>query len=366
MRNIASLLLLFILSGNTHAAPGHMLFPEPRSLFVLADASAVLPTWSMLESGVDSSIRGISAIDAQTCWFGTKTGVARTVNGGKTWEFSKIGDDTLDFRDLHAFDAQRCIAMSAGSGEASRIYRTADGGKSWQLVHQNTEAKGFYNGIAFRDERHGILAGDPIGGRLFLLATDDAGVSWRRIAEADAPAMAADEHAFAASGTHLAVNREGHIWVCSGGKVARVFHSADWGKTWESIATPIIAGEPSTGIFSIAFQAQYGIAVGGDYEKESAGNNNAMRSGDGGKTWQLITKKDSDAPFAFRSCVGFVDAKTLVAVGPSGTDISRDGGATWKALPGKTGFHTLSVAGKTIWAAGADGRIGKMRIAAEE
>jgi hypothetical protein len=55
-------------------------------------------------------------------------------------------------------------------------------------------------------------------------------------------------------------------------------------------------------------------------------------------------------------------AQTLVAIGPSGSDISRDGGTTWQALPGKAGFHTLSIAGSVIWAAGADGRIARLQI----
>ena len=320
------------------------------------------PEWELVDPGVATSIRGISAVDAQTCWVGTKAGVARTTDGGKTWTFSKIGGDELDFRDLHAFDAQRCVAMSAGSGAASRLYLTADGGKTWKLTYQNLADKAFFNGIAFRDERHGVLAGDPLDGRLFLLATRDGGASWQRIAKDTAPEMGEGEHAFAASGTHLAVNQDGHIWVSSGGKVARVFRSKDWGETWETITTPMIAGRASTGIFSIDIAGKQGVAVGGDYEREGAGMDNAMRSSDGGRTWKLIGGEEGSAPFHFRSCVGFVDRMTLVAVGPSGTDISRDGGETWSALSTRVGFHTLSIAAETVWAAGSDGRVGHLRL----
>ena len=320
------------------------------------------PTWTIENSGVTTSIRGIGAVDAQVCWFGTKSGVARTIDGGKSWQFTKISDDDLDFRDIQAFSIQRCVAMSAGTGRASRVYFTEDGGKTWDLAHRNVEPQGFFNGIAFRDEKHGILAGDPVGGRLFLLATEDGGASWRRIAKETAPQMGEDEHAFAASGTHLTVNKDGHIWVASGGKVARIFHSKDWGETWETIDTPMIAGQSSTGIFSITFQGEKGAAVGGDYKQESEGKDNAMRSSDGGKSWRLVPKKNGAAPFPFRSCIGYIDVKTLVAVGPSGTDISRDGGTTWQALPGEGGFHTLSIADRIVWAAGADGRVGHLRL----
>lgn len=337
----------------------------PLLLLSLTIATAE-PTWSILDSGVTTSIRGISAVDSQVCWFGTKAGVARTTDGGQSWQFTRIGGDDLDFRDLQAFDAQRCVAMSAGTGQASRLYLTRNGGKTWNLVHQNVEPQGFFNGLAFRDKKHGLLAGDPVGGRLFLLATKDGGASWQRIAQESAPRMDEDEHAFAASGTHLTVRKDGHLWVTSGGKVARVFHSKNWGETWETIATPMIAGEPSTGIFSIAFRGRNGIAVGGDYTKESEGSKNVMSSKDHGRSWQLVTGPNGGAPFPFRSAIGFLDANTLVAVGPSGTNLSRDGGATWKSLPGEAGFHTLSIAGRTVWAAGAKGRVGRLQLSAQE
>ena len=330
--------------------------------FLLIASLTVPPSWTVVDPGFETSIRGISAVDAQVCWIGTKSGVARTKDAGKSWSFTKIGGDELDFRDLHAFDAQSCVAMSAGSGEASRIYRSSDGGETWKLVYQNTEASGFFNGIAFVDDRRGILAGDPVGGRLFLLATSDGGESWQRIAEGAAPRMVDGEHAFAASGTHLCVDREGHVWVTSGGERASVFRSEDLGQSWTSHRTPMIAGQSSTGIFSIAFSGQYGVAVGGDYEKESEGKDNAMRSRDGGASWQLIQRDDGGAPFDFRSCIGFVSERVLICVGPSGTDISRDAGASWQNLPGEPGFHALSIARKTVWAAGADGRVAYLKF----
>ncbi len=331
-------------------------------IVLLLSALVAPPSWTLVNSGIDSSIRGISAVDARVCWIGTKSGVAVTTDGGESWRFTKIGGDELDFRDLHAFDAQHCVAMSAGEGESSRIYRSVDGGSTWKLVFQNNEAKGFFNGIAFKDDQHGLLAGDPIGGRLFLLATSDGGESWRRIAEGTAPEMVEGEHAFAASGTHLSVSKDGHAWVTSGGARASVFRSEDFGASWTSHRTPMIAGESSTGIFSIAFRGQHGVAVGGDYEKEAEGRDNAMCSRDGGASWQLITQAGGDAPFDFRSCVGFVSASVLVSVVPSGTDLSRDGGASWQTLAGEPGFHTLSIAGRTVWAAGSDGRVAYLKL----
>ena len=125
----------------------------------------------------------------------------------------------------------------------------------------------------------------------------------------------------------------------------------------------MIAGEDSTGIFSLAFKdALHGFAVGGDYTKEEEGERNAFTTSDGGKSWTMPTKKHSSSVFSFRSCVRYVpDSKQVIVVGPDGCDVSQDEGKTWKPF-GDQGFHTFSVGkGKTIWAAGSEGRISRLR-----
>ena len=211
----------------------------------IGSAALAALTWDVQDSGVTTSIRGMDAVDANVCWFGTKGGVARTVDGGKSWQLFSIGDDAdggmLDFRDVKALDTQRCVAMSAGAGGLSRVYHTVDGGVSWRLAYKNSHPGGFFNGMAFRDDDHGVLAGDPIDGRLFLLKTDDGGKNWRRAAPDTAPEMHDGEHGFAASGTHLAVTGGGRILVSTGGIRARVLLSGDWGASWQSIDTPMIS-----------------------------------------------------------------------------------------------------------------------------
>lgn len=320
--------------------------------------------WEAQESGVKTSIRGLCAVDEQVCWFGTGEGVVgRTTDGGATWErFEVEGAEKLEFRDVEALDARRCLAMSVGEGESSRVYQTLDGGVSWKMVHQNKELKGFYNGMDFWDEKIGVLAGDPVGGKLVILRTLDGGATWKRANKS--PEMKEGEHAFAASGTHVTVAKGGHVWVASGGKVARIFYSADYGETWSAQATPMIAGQSSTGIFSIAFQDdQNGWAVGGDYEKEAEGARNAMATLDGGKTWTLLKKDNESSVFPFRSCVRFdPESKIVVVTGPAGSNWSRDGGKTWTSFGGR-GYHTLSIGGslQAVWAAGSEGRIGRLK-----
>lgn len=328
------------------------------------DANSAGLSWQKQSSGLTSSLRGICAVSDNIAWVsGTKGSYARTLDGGKTWIADSIASATnLDFRDVQAFDANRAILMSAGSGELSRIYKTEDGGNpaaaGWQLQHLNKTAEGFFNGMAFWDENNGILVGDPVNGQLFVMLTADGGNAWQPLPAASAPAVVQGEYGFAASGTNLAVHGKNHVWIATGGAIARVFHSNDRGKTWNVAVTPIVSGNASSGIFSIAFRDEnHGVIVGGNYQEPNAAQANAALTTDGGKTWELIKNLTS---MEYRSCVAYLTPSLLVAVGPSGSDYSNDGGLTWARFSTE-GFHTMSFASSTNvgWAAGAEGRVAK-------
>lgn len=322
--------------------------------------------WQEQKSGLTSSFRGLSAVDEKIAWVsGTKGSYARTIDGGQTWLADSVaGAANLDFRDVQAFEANLAYLMSAGPGEFSRIYKTTDGGKSWQMQHTNKIPEGFFDGMAFWDADNGVLIGDPINGRLFIMLTSDGGKTWQSLPPESSPAVVEGEYGFAASGTGIAVHGKNQIWIATGGAVARVFYSSDRGKTWNVSNTPIVSGNQSSGIFSIAFRdSLHGAVVGGNYQQPNEAKGNAAITSDGGKTWELIK---NPATVDHRSCVAHVpnlSVPMLIAVGPSGSDYSVDDGRTWARFSNE-GYHTLSFAGSTHvgWAAGADGRIAKWLI----
>ena len=61
-------------------------------------------------------------------------------------------------------------------------------------------------------------------------------------------------------------------------------------------------------------------------------------------------------PFGYRpGAVWWGDS--VIVVGPTGSDLSRDGGRTWRSLD--TGsFETVDCASAVCWAAGEHGRVG--------
>jgi photosystem II stability/assembly factor-like uncharacterized protein len=326
------------------------------SLIVLHGPIAVAQ-WQTQTVDTKSDLRGLSVVSANCAWVsGTKGTYARTTDGGKTWSVATVpGAEKLDFRDVEAFGGSTAYLLSAGPGDASRIYKTVDGGKSWALQFQSADPAGFFDAIAFWDEKNGIALGDPVKGRFQLIATADGGAHWAPLAAKSLPTALPGEGAFAASGTCLVTHGEKDVWFATGGaKSARIFHSRDRGENWEVSEVPITAGAESAGIFSIAFRdQQHGIVVGGDYRKPNDFGATVATTSDGGKTWALVNKA-----LPYRSCVAWAKDR-WVAVGTSGSDFSLNNGATWKLLDHEN-YNSVGFApGGDGWAVGPKGRIAR-------
>ena len=319
------------------------------------------PRWTVQTSGVTGRLRGVSAVSERVAWAsGANSTVLRTSNGGVTWQKLNVTPDALDFRDVDAINANTAYALSIGNGPASRIYKTTDAGKTWTMQFKSDDEKVFLDAMSFWDADNGIVFGDSVDGKLYILTTNNGGQTWSRVPTANLPPALEGEGAFAASGTNIALFGKSHAWIGTGaGAKARVLRTSDRGQTWQVSDTPLAAG-PSSGIFSIAFRdAQHGIVVGGDYRKEQEAVDNLAVTNDGGVTWKLVKGLSG-----FRSVVGYAPrTKTLVALGPSGGDYSTDDGQTWTKIDGP-GFDTLSfVPRKAIgWGAGANGSIAHLSL----
>jgi photosystem II stability/assembly factor-like uncharacterized protein len=299
--------------------------------------------WTSLSTRVGARLRGVSAVSDRVAWAsGTNGTVIRTTDGGTTWQRHAVpGADQLDFRDIDAVDDTTAYVLSIGSGELSRIYKTSDAGLTWTEQFVNRDPKAFFDAMAFWDAKRGVAVSDSVDGHFVMLTTSDGGRSWVRVPPAALPPALPNEGFFAASGTNVTVAAPNHVWVGTGAaSEARVLRSSDGGRTWASSRTPLDAG-PSAGIFSLAFSdVKHGIVVGGDYKAESAVNNNAALTADGGATWTPMKGLSG-----FRSVAAYLpgNGATIVAAGPAGTDVSTDRGKTWTPIPGP-GFHAFSFA----------------------
>ncbi len=320
--------------------------------------------WALKETGKTARFRGLAAVSRSTAWAaGSQGTVLRTLDGGRSWQdVSPPGAvaEGLELRDIEAFDARRAVALSIGEGEASRVLRTEDGGATWTETFRNPDPRAFYDCLTFFDARHGLAMSDPVDGRFRILSTDDGGRNWRVLPTAGMPEALPGEAGFAASGQCLVSAGPRDVWLATGGGAsARVLHSADRGLTWRVAESTVPAGDPARGVFALAFRDRArGLAVGGDYRTGQASPQAAAVSSDGGRTW----RRAAAPPPAYRSGAAWFPYSrgTALAVGPTGTDVTTDGGGSWRPLePGS--FDTVDCAPDTgCWAAGEKGRVARL------
>jgi photosystem II stability/assembly factor-like uncharacterized protein len=306
-----------------------------------------------VETHTDASFRGLSIVDDHIAWVsGSKGCVGVSVNGGKDWTFKKVtGFEKADFRTVYAFDAQTAVIANAGSPAC--ILRTTDAGASWSIVYRNDDTAAFFDGIGFWNDKDGIIYGDPINGKMLLLRASDGGRTWNEPARR--PALAGGEASFAASGTAIRCMGSSKVVIATGGAVSRLWMSGNKGDTWDVMPTPILQGEKTTGIFSVAFaDGKHGIIVGGDYKTETLQVNHVFITKDGGSVWTPPLTPTG----GYRECVEYIGKNTAVATGPTGTDITTDGGRNWRQLSAG-GFHVVrkSRKGNLVLMAGAQGKI---------
>jgi photosystem II stability/assembly factor-like uncharacterized protein len=329
--------------------------------------------WELTPTGSTAQFRGLAAVSKDVAWVGGSGGtVLRTVDGGKNWQnVSPPGAESVQFRDVEAFDAQRAVVLSIGNGEDSRIYRTVDGGKTWAETFRNTDPNAFYDCLAFNndvhsnDNKHGLALSDPVDGKFRIAATADGGKSWQVQPTAGMPDALPGEFAFAASGTCLVAGPGRTAWFATGGgDRPRVFRTVDGGTHWTVADSPMASGE-AAGIFSLAFRGPlFGVAVGGDFLKPTEAVKAASVTYDGGRSWELVPA--DKAPHGYRSGSAFVpwSPATVIAVGPSGSDVSSDGGRSWKQFYDGS-FDSVECAGHGIqagcWASGAKGAVARLK-----
>lgn len=322
-------------------------------------------------TGVNASLRGLAMRGSKEAWAtGSGGTVVRTLNGGKSWQEVPIPHDPvkdaegklvpLDFRDVELLPDGSVLLMSIGNGSASKLFHSRNDRGDWQVVLENQDEKGFFDGIAFAaDGKRGLLFGDPLNGRLDMYLTSDAGRTWQRVPEGNRPRLKEGEYGFAASGTG-AVIFEQNIYIATGGSVARLHVSRDGGKTWAARKVPFRSGNASSGIFSIAFaDKNHGVAVGGDYLEPSESAQNVAVTFNGGESWLDM----SNCAMPHKACVCFLGKTSLLTCGRTGIAVSVNGGRSWQPLSAESYYACVfDSASGTGFLAGKDGRVAQYRL----
>lgn len=304
-----------------------------------------------------NTIRDIYAKDADNIWFSAGNGRVGVLQAGIPKLASvRYNETTLKFKSLSVQDEVAYFLHPTHPALVYKLDYDNEEAKSIESVYVDEDASVFFNMLAFWDAEKGILVGEREGSEcLEIILTMDGGNTWKKVDCSDLPSLVEGEVLFASSNSNVSVAGS-NIWIATGGKKARVFHSPDYGKTWEVYNTPFIQGNGGMGIFSIDFlDEKHGVAIGGKWSDKKFNAGNKAYTKDGGKTWKLFA---NDAYPALQKQVSFVpnSSKTsIVAVGDDGISYTSDA-KEWIKLSDKRLEHIYFVS-KTVAYASENGTL---------
>jgi photosystem II stability/assembly factor-like uncharacterized protein len=305
-----------------------------------------------LDSPTEASLRGITVLDSNCIWLSGASGsILRTLDGGENWQLLAPPDqDSLDFRDVHAFSKSSALIVSAGF--PARVYLTENAGETWQLVYENLDSNAFMNSVHFKDSANGLIVGDVLNGYHLLLETNNGGRRWQRIDSSKLAKPLDVEHAFAASGSCITVNSDAQYVVAFGGEKNRVLIQE--GDKWTVTELPFSDSAASSGLYSIASGGGILMTAGGDYSREDL-QWPAIYSNNDGVNWESTGNQYN----GYRSVVAYSPSmKKWLAAGTNGIDLLNSDKEEWAKVSDRP-INTLQfdTFANQAWAAGPNGNI---------
>jgi photosystem II stability/assembly factor-like uncharacterized protein len=310
------------------------------------------------------SIRAMSVPSEKVIWASASKGmVAKSTNEGASFEWMQVkGYEKRDFRAMHAWNDQEAIIVAVAS--PAIILKTIDGGTSWNKVYENADTSMFLDAIHFSDQNNGTVIGDPIGGHLFMLSTNNKGATWSEFPKSYFKSTLNNGEALFASSNSNLIHIGKALLFVTGGLKSRIWING------MAEAMPIMQGTNSTGANSIAISPNGSrvVVVGGDFANDTIARQNIVgyqiyqtRKSNLKKlsTIKLILKKiEISNPKGYKSCVEFIDNNRLITCGTSGVDFSKDNGTSWETIS-KESFHIAKKhpTKNGVYLAGSGGRI---------
>lgn len=349
LTKLAVVSMFFAFTGCNSETEDHSVTTTPVSI--------ANPSWEIQYTDSTARFIGLFPVDSKTVWASGANGkFVRTTDGGESWISGTVeGADSLEFRDIHAFDNRTAYILSIGNATDSRIYRTDDGGETWNLSFQNQDPNSFFDCFSFWNRERGIAFSDSHEGKFRLIRTMNGGTTWEDIPADAVPDAREGEGAFASSGTCVVTRPGGLGWFSTGasGVDTRVIRTADYGETWSEAPTPIESGSSSAGIFSLSFlDNENGIAVGGDFGKPDSLFLNTATTSDGGETWTAAGMSNIRGSIYGATYVPGTPSPTVIAVAPTGSDLSTDNGRSWNLFSSQDFWAVAATSPEDVWAVG--------------
>ncbi|MGS0749269.1 WD40/YVTN/BNR-like repeat-containing protein [Halpernia sp. GG3] len=296
------------------------------------------------------SIRALQIYDGKVWYSGTdsKFGFVDLKDLKKQKQI-KLSDNNLQFRTL-AQDKNNFYAINVESPAC--FFKINKKSFVSKIIYTDASTTAFYDALRFINDKVAFAFSDSDDSKklkLFIYNND----KWSHFKN---PIILNEgEAAFAASNTNL-VSSNNYLWIATGGKFSRIIRMNFKSNNFEVFKTPFIQGTSSTGIYSIDFyKDNFGIAVGGDYARQSDNVNNIATSIDKGETWQI---QASGKNAGYMTCVKIrpgSKGKEIIAVGDQHISYSNDFGKSWTKISDEKNLYVFTWLDKnTLVFAGKD------------
>jgi photosystem II stability/assembly factor-like uncharacterized protein len=316
---------------------------------------------TQLDTKTDALIIGLQPFNDSIVWAsGTYSTLMKSTNAGRDWEiFTYTEVDSLQFRDVHPISDKEAIVLSAGEGKLSQLlYFHEDSG--WKKVFQMNHEQGFIDAVQFWDNGQGLVYGDAIDSLAYILKTTDFGRSWRRIPTA--PEANEGEGGFASSGSNILMGDNGKAWIATGANgSARVFHTEDYGRSWEVKNTPMMTGE-FAGLTAIKKTHDKLWITGGDLGISDAVLENVYYSDDNGDNWNSLPAHQTKGSFYGLAVTNYLENEFVLVCGPKGAEIWLSDQNKWQALSDEDIWTATFIDSRTALMAGRNGKMWKVEL----
>ncbi|HHJ51416.1 MAG TPA: hypothetical protein ENJ88_11015, partial [Phaeodactylibacter sp.] len=254
-------------------------------------------TWT--STGFDEiyDFGGLQAIDAQTFLAFAKKGMARTQDGGNTWEELPYPGGVSFGYPPHGFFISESEGWMVEFALNSRVFHTTDGGATW--TQAGTQTFTFARGIYFFDNQHGLIADNG-----YLYESMDGGVTWTALNAAQFPSP---------RGLWVA---DDEFWILPD-ENGSIHYTEDAGATWQYVY-PLE--------YSPAYKAVTSLSTGDFWIAGSF--TTILRTNDFANFTEQIPGIKS-----FLTSIDFLDDQKGLAVSAVGNVVrTSDGGAIWENI----------------------------------
>ncbi len=277
-------------------------------------------TWEMKLDPAEtfSLLTGVNAIGAEDAWICGPGTVAKTADGGATWD-SGAAPIAGYINRVRMFDTDTAVAV----GNSGAFMRTDNGGADWELKDTGVDFE-LYS-LSFLDDQTGWIVGD----NGYVARTTDGGDSWD-VQDSGRPD----------SLLGVAARDADHVWACG---------------FWGSLLLTENGGSSWWKLDSGKHDGLFGLSLVGDRTLWAVGfDSTILKSCDGGNNWATQVPPQAVDYFG----VSASSLNQAWAVGGNGTIVhTTDGGDSWESqVSGVTAnlYGVEAASDSIVWAGGSE------------